>query len=745
MGPEAVMDDFMEMSDFRREAGLSQEALALILAGLTGEPWDQSKVSRVEREPQKASVGDVLAMARALGIEDPLRLFARERAEATGLDLGLPLHDLTEEVRDLHTYVDAQLPYFPAGDLDILNLDVLRTSCELRTQKPVVAFLGAYDAGKSTLVNTILGAPALPTGYQPTTRAVTYVRHVNDRPDWLHQPVLLLSDGFDPSRWREESHCREFEVPTSDGTLDTLREFGVHRRDGAVPLDVAFALVFLEAPVLHSCTILDLPGLDHDATDTARATGSEVYFDVAVFVDTAIGFLNEGTLVRLADTIARLPVLGPEHEVQDPLRNLLILATHAHPGITDEQLCDEILLNGVSRTWRHIGDTLLASRTQELGGEPITLQQLASRFFGFYRDVKSRRDPALSDLSHLLKIVIPSLRREGMESDVQEFLNAASTELHSKLSFFRQIIDNRAEAESQITALRSEEPFRKKTLRHARKAVEESLNRHRVESREQLREFVAAQLSPTAITSIIVRKFPDKKDAQKNAAAYVIERLRHHTESDLRSRSKQIAGLVDDYLSEYDALDLNVPSVNNGVRVPFNARGAFAGGLAGVAGVGALAAWAATLGNLGAYIIVAKAVSALAALGISTGGVAVWVSAVATIGGPVTVAAGIVVIAAIAGYGLIRGNWQDQLARKISDHLRKEGYVDRYLEALDEYWDETAEAFRAGADRTEQEWKQNLENLEQALHSDFKAASAEVENLEAIERFLAHIPWRNRD
>lgn len=53
--------------------------------------------------------------------------------------------------------------------------------------------------------------------------------------------------------------------------------------------------------------------------------------------------------------------------------------------------------------------------------------------------------------------------------------------------------------------------------------------------------------------------------------------------------------------------------------------------------LGGLGLWAATVGNLGGYILVAKGVSLLSALGISVGGTAAAASFVAAIGGPITI------------------------------------------------------------------------------------------------------------
>ncbi|MFM6395585.1 MAG: DNA-binding protein, partial [Planktothrix sp.] len=102
------------------------------------------------------------------------------------------------------------------------------------------------------------------------------------------------------------------------------------------------------------------------------------------------------------------------------------------------------------------------------------------------------------------------------------------------------------------------------------------------------------------------------------------------------------------------------------VSIPFDTKGAFLGGIAGLGAYGALAAWAASLGNLGGYILVAKLVSLLSALGISIGGgTAAVISFVATIGGPLTLGIALSVALASLIFGLFGEAWQSCFAKRL--------------------------------------------------------------------------------
>ena len=200
--------------------------------------------------------------------------------------------------------------------------------------------------------------------------------------------------------------------------------------------------------------------------------------------------------------------------------------------------------------------------------------------------------------------------------------------------------------------------------------------------------------------------------------------------------------LVEDFIGEYDEAALTlVPGVGT-VTIPFNSKGAFAGGLVGLVSVGGLAMWASTLGNLGAYILVAKGVSVLSAIGISTGGTAAWVAAVSSIGGPVTLAIGIVVITALLGWAFLRSSWEERLAKKISSELRDRKVETAYLDGIATYWDSTAAAFESGADNAELVWTQHLADMRRIVdESSIDQITDLISGLGGLRSFFLDLPW----
>lgn len=103
----------------------------------------------------------------------------------------------------------------------------LRAATERR---PVLALMGEFSAGKSTLLNMLVGQSVLPTQVTATKLPPVWLRHGSAAPYWL------------------DRQGRRHPI-----ALDAL---------GKVPLHEArFIRVYCEAEVLESCDLLDTPGL----------------------------------------------------------------------------------------------------------------------------------------------------------------------------------------------------------------------------------------------------------------------------------------------------------------------------------------------------------------------------------------------------------------------------------------------------------------------------------------------------
>lgn len=156
--------------------------------------------------------------------------------------------DLTQRLQDLAVCtVDAQA----AGNLALLLAKVRAEPC-------TIAFCGHFSAGKSTLINTLAGAPVLPASPIPTSANRVTIRHGN------------------PGATVQFKEKAPLELPTDE--LNRLSSYCV---DGDQVEAVAVRYPLQHVP--ESLWLMDTPGID--STDDAHrvATESALYLADVVF------------------------------------------------------------------------------------------------------------------------------------------------------------------------------------------------------------------------------------------------------------------------------------------------------------------------------------------------------------------------------------------------------------------------------------------------------------------------------
>ena len=220
--------------------------------------------------------------------------------------------------------------------------------------------------------------------------------------------------------------------------------------------------------------------------------------------------------------------------------------------------------------------------------------------------------------------------------------------------------------------------------------------------------------------------------------------LQQPVAEDLENKSRRFADQLNKFLKGYASAGGQFSSFTFNVDATpgFDAVASFAGGLAGLATFGALAVWATMLGNLGGYIIVAKVVGLLAAIGIPTGGVAAVIATISSLGGPIVFGIALAIMAAIGAILCFWKSWQQRMAERVCSEFEKQGIRSKMKEHVAQYWIDSAHAFRTATATVERDWEAYLADLKKIVEADSKdAIELRIRALERRNDFFVRLPW----
>lgn len=748
----------IDLHGAREKANLSQSKLAAMLN------LSAAQVSCYEQDPGTVTAELLGRWAQALGT-DIANLIASATSPPPLVDAGNPYLQLHQNLSLLEKYT---ADFYPSEELDIPTKPPtagdVRKQIHRYRQKPNLVLVGRFDSGKSRLANALMGSKVLPSQLQPATRVITFVRHSCDRPTWFQDQVGILAEDF----WaRDEKGNQVFDLTLLDsqswvekhcikaGSLDVLREHGVHNHLSETEIEGHSAIVYVDSPLLKSCNIVDFPGYSDRAEQTSedvkKASSAVQIADLVLYTSPIPGFMNAEDFSRLSYLLRVLPspeTYNPDFPI---LGNLFIVGTHAHPGISGLEVSSALQVGSV-RLCKHLSETVLEERSK-LINRAINLEHLQRCFFAFWEESPDRWRKLREELVLILGQSLPKARINKIDNAINLLKHEVAQEIVKQMQGYKQTVSEvqttseAVQRQLELGKFKKKEPQRLDEMEKGRRQIHQRILELRDRTRNSFRQAYTSAVQVSAVETMIRDRYENsKKEAKDCASSYLVEQLQSALETCIEENSEVLKADINEFLGAYEEVLLKSPKLNIGsVFIPFDAKGAFLGGLAGVGGVGAFAFWAASLGNLGAYILVAQFVSLLSVLGISiSGGVATAVAFVAAIGGPITLAIGLFAAAAASIWALFGESWERRLAKKIVSHFEKEQVLDKFFKGSDEYWQDTAKAFDRGANTTEEKFQEHIQHVQEISRND-EASRKKIENivslLKKLKDFFAGIPW----
>lgn len=727
------LDKLRNLKGLREEANLSQAELANQLG------IQQAQVSRYESNPDSISLNLGIKWIEICG----------KVSNSHHLNINTILRErILQELHLSLGFIDGA-PKISDHDISA-SLRLLREALVRLGRKPVIAVYGAFDAGKSTLLNSLLGKDTLTTSYQPTTSLACLIRSIKDKPNWQSENVWVMDKNFDPSRSTNEAYCREHLLLA--GSYGSLKDYTTHDgyESSKISKNAGIVLVYVDSPILDVADFLDTPGFGNSGSDDdANAKNSIRIVDAMIYISTVDGFMNNADVANISGLLKEVPPVEGQ-----PFSNLFIVATKSHT--VPENELNSIIQKASSRTYKTLRSALdnryigyekssvnrmtseARSKLQNIIKQHFNISigdangadiedQFRARFFTFSVENASLSVNFENNLSSFLCDAQPNCSKTQYEATLKaakETLTGDNLKWISALERTRDDIENvRAEA----ARMKADLPTRLQSFRDKETKGSRLIDSYKATGRIKIQEIYSTVTDVGAIEKLIERSFNDKKEAQKLAVTMMQSELVERVEVYIKESSRDFSQQVDEMLKDF-AYELNLSlGVDSGSRL-FNIQAAFAGALGGVGTLGALAAWsaiAAAGSNLGGYILVAQVAGWL---GISSlvGGSGTVMAAVSALGGPITIAIAGAVVAGFAIASLFGPSWQRRLAKAIEKTLHNANVESRLKQGSDDYWDQTKTAFCAAMQKTATNYEEKVKEKEKEA---FSTSPEQIKNL----------------
>lgn len=749
----------------REESNLSQSDLAANL------DISRTQISRYEKQPGSIPAQLLFQWLQVLGL-DPSDVFQKESKEELALDPGKPYESVHMSLQLLDKYIEVQAPSGRSGMKSELPdearqaLNGLKNQVEHLRQKPNVMMAGGFDTGKSYLANTVLGRDLLPTSFQPATRVVTVVRHVDDRPEWQDEDVWLFSrDIWSPTNAKKGSptridisvlndHNRCAEHRILAGSPDLLKQYGVHRDDATEAVKAKMkrahtAVVYTDAPLLHACTLIDLPGFGDrpgESGDQEKAIATLPYADLILYTSRMKGHLGGQDLVRISSILRSLRSPEAEHKDFPTLGNLFIIGTHADRSISDSDI-ETVRQKSIGRLNDYLKTSVLRDRSERTGRE-ITTEDMRAQWFPFWSENVERSRPLVERLSHILGEAFPAVHVSNVNSRIESIQDESIQRFDKLENFYDEIAEDSRQKKAALQAMKKYRDEHRSEIQRARASIKQSAQELKQATRTRVGDIIDETLRADAIKADIEQTFSNKREAKDRTPTLVLEQIGSDIKPVLREHTAEFVQRVQKYLNRFETpSQIGSNGEEQKANLLFDAQTAFAGGIAELNALGALSVWASQLGTFRGYMLTSKGVSPLSPLGISLAngigfatGSAAAAAAIASALPIVGTAIGLGAVAAFSKWRLLSSSWEERLARKVVSHFEDESIKERFLTEVDIYWDDTQDAFEVGAETVEKEFKEQVDRLEE-MNLNEKEARNQAKQYKAVRDFYAGLPW----
>lgn len=606
--------------------------------------------------------------------------------------------------------------------------------------KPKVALVGRSDTGKSTLINTLLGTDKMPVAWTPTTSIAVYIKHISDKPDFITEDVWIFTNQigtenlWDARKLYDEAYCRSWKIGA--GGIDILRSFGTRQGDN-YDQEAGAAVVFLDAPILKNCDIVDLPGFGTETESDDNITFTAVQkADVVLYLSQANGFMRIEDITYLKRNIKELPIWEKKGQNNlKPLSNLFVIASQAHTiNCGNKEQLKEILDTGCTNLWNSLPNDYWNNRKQLSGYsyDNNGFNELRSRFFAYTTDIPDICLPFNDALKEIVE-VLPQIINEKAKDYVRNYIKARHPDLSNEMKKYEDLVDRRERYVVLLNKIKSNELSRIQNNERCKKEVRNEIDRLEKETIDEFSEYIAKTVNVDALMRLLKeKKVKNRKSDLEIFGSNLQSMIQEECEKIIEKKSEILSEIAKKYVSSFEKSILQ-PFGNSGIKVDFDAGWTFASALAALGAIGGF-------GTFLASSIYGAILFAGAGLSIGT---SVWAGVFLTssIFGPIGIALGLLIAASLGLVKLFTGGWQKSVAKKIVATFDENNFSEKFRDGIREYWDQTRKAFDEAASELDKEWENYVNSINKSANEyDVQELQMRIESLKCLSDFFENIP-----
>ncbi|AUJ29469.1 MULTISPECIES: dynamin family protein [Liquorilactobacillus] len=588
--------------------------------------------------------------------------------------------------------------------------------CRNKLNKPLVAFVGASDAGKSSLINVILGTDLLPTAFQPMTAAINYVYHILDKPNNIENENNTVVIRVDHKLVVNISNLADM-IETGEhivaiGKSNLIREYGLNKYNGdgyeENKQELTYIFTFVDASILTGLAFIDTPGISANEKDNQTALKAYQYADVTVYLSQMASFLREEDQVfikQIVDSSSR----EFDQNGRIPFSNLLFVGSHA----------DSVGNNDISEIFKRAVARFLNVQTSTYFtkfGPTYSQQAFRQRFYP--SDIKN------SQLSQPFKQAFIDMMENVLRVKIKQSMLLQKNIVEEMITAGKSI-------EERLTARINSPATTENIKKYKFQQIEEELLRLSNTKKEvSIRDFHNAYTKIFAINTIeeLIKKkeFKNKQDDKKQLVVLLQNMVDEKLQAILKENSSDFSSKMDGSIKKFNDFfySENFDFTNLFIK-------SSTGAAASLGIYGAFSVLFGSLGNLGGYILVTQIASLLSSVGLYGGTVSGATTAISAIGGPLTLALAVLVFSGLVAFNIFGDGWMRKYAKQLIKQFERLNVEQKYSLEIAKYWDDTAKITAEAIKKVEEDYVQHQRETAQTIQGEMPFLSSLLQLIES--------------